>query len=225
MKYRGFDLDYPDVDRMHEFLREWKGFEDKGDAPQLSIVRLGNDHTSGLAAGKISPRASVADNDYALGQLVEGVSHSKFWSTTAIFIVEDDAQNGPDHVDSHRAPAFVISPYTHRGIVDSTMYNQVGVLRTIEGILGLHPMTQFDAAAVTMFGGFSLTADTASYTAEVPRISLTDRNSRTGAGAAASAKMNFIDADDIDDDELNAVLWKALKNSEPPVPVRSIFAR
>ena len=120
MSYRSFDLDYPDVDRAKEFLREWDEFEARGQAPQLSILRLGNDHTSGTAPGKLTPLALNADNDQAVGMLVDAVSHSKFWSTTAIFIIEDDAQNGPDHVDSHRAPAFVISPYTRRGTVDST---------------------------------------------------------------------------------------------------------
>jgi DNA-binding beta-propeller fold protein YncE len=224
MNYRGFDLGYPDVERTKEFLREWKEFDEKGVAPQLTIVRLGNDHTSGLSAGKIAPKSAVADNDYALGQLIEGVTRSKFWPSTAIFVIEDDAQNGPDHVDSHRAPALVISPYTRRGMVDSTMYNQTSVLRTIEAILGLHPMTQFDAASVTMFGSFSLQADATPYTAEKPRITLTERNPAKGEAVAASAKMDFSEEDRIDDDELNAILWKALENSEPPAPVRSLFS-
>lgn len=224
MSYRGFDLNYPDLDRTREFLREWKEFEETGEAPQFSIVRLGNDHTSGLSAGKIAPRSAVADNDYALGQLVEGVSHSKFWPSTAIFIIEDDAQNGPDHVDSHRAPAFVISPYTRRASVDSAMYNQTSILRTMEGILGLRPMTQFDAAAVTMFGSFKLEPDATPYTAEKPRISLTERNPATGAAAAASAKMDFDEADEIDDNALNAILWRALKDSDVPPPTRSLFS-
>jgi DNA-binding beta-propeller fold protein YncE len=224
MRFRGFDLDYPDTERASEFLREWKEFEAKGQAPQLSIVRLGNDHTSGLSAKKISPISAVADNDVAVGTVVEGVSKSKFWPSTAIFIIEDDSQNGPDHVDSHRAPAWVISPYTRRGIVDSTMYNQTSVLRTIEAILGLHPMTQFDAASVTMLGSFSTQPDTRPFTAERPQVSLTERNPATGEPAEDSAKMNFSEADEIDDDELNNILWRALKHSEPPPPVRSVFA-
>ncbi len=224
MNYRGFDLNYPDVDRASEFLREWKGFEEKGDAPQLSIVRLGNNHTSGLAGGKIAPLSAVADNDYALGKLIEGVSQSKFWPSTAIFVMEDDSQNGPDHVDSHRAPALIVSPYTRRGVVDSTMYNQTGMLRTIEGILGLHPMTQFDAASVTMFGSFALKPDGAPYKAEDPRISLTTRNPGRGTGAAESAKLDFSEADEVDDNTLNTILWRALKHTDPPPPVRSAFS-
>jgi phospholipase C len=122
LNYRGFDLNYSDVDRANEFLREWKDFEGKGDAPQLSVVQLANDRTAGSAAGKDAAAKAVADNDYALGKIVDGVSHSKFWPSTAIFVVEDAAQDGADHVDAHRSPAFVISPYTRRGgTVDSTM--------------------------------------------------------------------------------------------------------
>jgi hypothetical protein len=177
MDFRAFDLDYPDRDRAKEFVREWKGFEEKGDAPQLIVMRLPNDHTAGAASRKLSPLSLAADNDYAVGTVVDAVSHSKFWPSTAIFIIEAGAQ-GADHVDAHRSPAWVISPYTRRGIVDSTMYNQTGVLRTIEAILGLNPMTQFDAASRTLFDSFSLQPDTAPYSAEKPRTSLTDRNPR-----------------------------------------------
>jgi DNA-binding beta-propeller fold protein YncE len=224
MNYRGFDLDYPDVERAKEFLREWKGFEEKGPAPQLSLLRVGNDHTSGLSAGKIAPLSAAADNDAAVGMIVDGVSHSKIWGSTAIFVVEDDAQNGPDHIDSHRAPAWVLSPYTRRGIVDSTMYNQTSVLRSIEAILGLRPMTQFDAASPTMFGSFALQPDLTPYTAVEPKTSLTERNPAHGEGAAKSAKMDFSEADEIDDDALNSILWRAIKQGDPPVPVRSVFS-
>ena len=117
--YRGFDLDYPDVERAKVFLDELAEYEKTGKMPRLIVMRLGNDHTSGTAAGKIAPLSAVADNDYALGMIVEGVSKSRFWASTAIFVLEDDAQNGPDHVDSHRSPAFVISPCKRRA-VDST---------------------------------------------------------------------------------------------------------
>ncbi len=158
--YRGWDLDYADAGRAKEFVREWKQFEADGKAPNISIVRMGNDHTKGTAPGALTPFAYNADNDYGVGLLVDAVSHGKLWSTTAIFIIEDDAQNGPDHVDSHRAPVWIISPYTRRGIIDSGMYNQAGVLRSIELLLGLRPMTQFDAASRPMFEGFSKTPDT-----------------------------------------------------------------
>jgi DNA-binding beta-propeller fold protein YncE len=225
MNYRGFDLEYSDIDRAKEFIREWKEFEAKGGAPQINIVRMGNDHTSGTKVGALTPLAYNADNDYAVGLLTEAVSHSKLWSSTAIFIIEDDAQNGPDHVDSHRAPAWVISPYTQRGVVDSNMYNQTSVLRTMEMIVGLRPLTQFDAAARPMFASFSQQPNTRPFTAITPQVSVTERNAGSGVGAKESAKMDFSEEDRVDDDELNSVLWKAIKGSPPPAPTRSGFAR
>lgn len=225
MNYRGWDLDYSDVDRAREFSREWKEFDAKGDAPQFMIVRLGNDHTQGTRAGALTPFAYVAQNDQAVGMYVDTVSHSKLWTSTAIFIIEDDAQNGPDHVDSHRAPAFVISPYTHRGIVDSTMYNQAGLLRTMELILGLRPMTHFDAAGTSMLGTFAHQADTRPYALVSPKTSLTDRNAANAPGVQQSNKMDFSEADLVDDDELNEVLWRAIKHTDLPPPTRSFFTR
>jgi len=139
--------------------------------------------------------------------------------------VEDDAQNGADHVDSHRSPAFVISPYIKRGVTDSTLYNQTSVLRTMELILGLRPMTQFDAASRPMWAAFQPVADTRPYAAEKPRYALDERNPKQSATAERSAKMDFSEADRIDDDELNEILWRAIKRTEPPVPVRSFFGR
>ncbi|MBV9303745.1 MAG: bifunctional YncE family protein/alkaline phosphatase family protein [Acidobacteriaceae bacterium] len=223
MNYRGFDLDYSDLDRTKEFIREWKEFDTKGQVPQLSIVRLGNDHTSGTAPGKLTPFSFAAENDFAVGMLVEAVSHSNVWPSTAIFIIEDDAQNGCDHVDSHRAPAWVISPFTRRGIVDSAMYNQASVLRTMELIVGLRPMTHFDAGARPMFAGFSEQGDNRPFTAIQPKVSLTERNSGRAPGADQSARLDFSDADRADDDTLNSILWRAIKHTEPPPPTRSGF--
>jgi YVTN family beta-propeller protein len=223
--YRSFDTDYPDVDRARVFLGELSDDEKSGSMPRLTLVRLGNDHTSGTTPGKIAPLAAMADNDYALGLIVEAVSHSRFWATTAVFVVEDDAQNGPDHVDSHRSPAFVISPYVKRHRVDGTMYNTASVLRTIELLLGLRPMTHFDAGARPMTSVFESTPDLASYAVEKPRIPLDTRNPAGAPGARASARMNFDEADAIDDDELNDILWVAIRRSTPPPPVRSYFAR
>jgi DNA-binding beta-propeller fold protein YncE len=225
MNYRAFDLEYPDVDRAKEFIREWKEFDAKGQAPSLLIVRMGNDHTQGTRAGALTPFSYQADNDYAVGMLVDAVSHSKLWQSTALFITEDDSQNGPDHVDSHRAPAWVISPFTHRGTVDSVMYNQMSVLRTIELIVGLRPLTHFDAAARPMFDTFSRQADLRPYDVIPPKVSMTDRNPGHGPGTAESASMDFSDADLADDDELNAVLWRAIKHTDPPPTTVSGFAR
>ena len=223
MKYRPFDLDYLDVDRAKTFLGDLKEFEQKNEMPKLILLRLGNDHTSGTTAGKISPLSAFADNDAAVGMVVEAVSKSKFWAKTAIFIVEDDAQNGADHVDSHRSPAFVISPYIKRGVVDSTFYNQTSMLRTMELILGLRPMTQFDAGSRPMWTAFQPVADTKPYVAEKPRYPLDERNPKQSATAARSASMDFSEADRIDDDELNEILWRSIRRSVPPVPVRSFF--
>lgn len=176
MNFRGFDPDYSDADRAREFIREWTAFDAQGQAPQLIILRMGSDYKQGTRPGHRTPTAEAADNDYALGLVTEAVSHSKLWSSTALFVVEAAAQNGPDHVDSHRAPAWVISPYTHRGMVDSTMYSQMGLLRTMEMILGLRPMTHFDAAARTMFATFSPTADTRAYDAIASKVSVTEQN-------------------------------------------------
>jgi YVTN family beta-propeller protein len=223
--YRGFDLDYPDVERAKVFLGELKEFEGSGKMPRFIIMRLGNDHTSGTAAGHVAPLSSFADNDYALGMIVEGVSKSKFWAKAAIFVIEDDAQNGPDHVDSHRSPMFALSPYTRRGIIDSSMYNQSSVLRTMELILGLRPLTHFDAGARPLAMAFASAPNLAPYEAERPRISLTEKNPVKSATAGRSAKMDFSDADLADDDELNAILWETIKGSAAPVPVRSYFSK
>ncbi len=225
LNYRGFDLEYPDVTRAHEFIREWQQFDTSGNAPNLMVVRLGNDHTSGTKSGALTPSALVADNDAAVGQLVAAVSKSKLWASTAIFVIEDDAQNGPDHVDSHRAPAYVISPYTHRGMVDSNMYNQTSILRTMELMLGLRPMTHFDGGATPMFASFSRQADLRPFSAIAPKVSTTETNPNEGPGAADSARMDFSAPDLADDDQLTAVIWRSMKHTEPPAPTRSAFGR
>jgi hypothetical protein len=212
--YRGFDLDYPDVSRAAEFIRELHGFEQTGEMQQLTFLRMGNDHTSGLAPGKIAPLSAAADNDYGVGLLVEAVSHSKFWSDTAIFIVEDDAQSGPDHVDSHRSTAYVISPYTRRRLVDGTMYNTTSILRTMELLLGMRPMTQFDANARVMSSVFQSAPDLTPFTAEKPRTPLDTRNSARAASHAAH--LDLRDADRVDDAVMNAQLWQAIKGTPLP---------
>jgi DNA-binding beta-propeller fold protein YncE len=224
MNYRGFDLEYPDIERAKVFIKELGEFEAQGNMPKLIFMRLGNDHTYGAAADKLSPLSMVADNDYALGMIVQAMSKSKFWAKAAIFVLEDDAQNGPDHVDSHRSPAFVISPYTHRGIVDSNMYNTTSMLRTMELIVGLRPLTHFDAGARPMSAAFANSPAGGQYTAEKPRIPLDQRNPAATAAAARSKKMDFSEADQADDDELNDILWRTIRKSEPPAPVRSFFS-
>jgi DNA-binding beta-propeller fold protein YncE len=227
MKFRSFDTDYPDVDRAKVFLQDLSEFEKSGQMPQLILMRLPNDHTSGTAPGKIAPLSAAADNDAALGEVVEAVSKSRFWPSTAIFVLEDDAQSGPDHVDAHRSLAFVISPYAKRRAVVHTMYNTTSVLRTMELILGLRPMTTFDAGARPMSALFQPKPDLAPYVAEKPRISLTERNPEKSPTAARSARLDFSEADRIDDNELNQILWIAIRGTDapPPAPVRSMFSR
>ena len=143
----------------------------------------------------------------------------------AIFVLEDDAQNGPDHVDSHRSPAYVISPYAKRGAIDSSFYNTTSILRTMELILGLNPMTMHDAGARPMLGVFQNTADLKPYSAEKPNVSLDDRNPAQTALARRSARFDFTEADEIDDDEMNDIIWLAVRGTQPPIPVRSYFGK
>ena len=225
LRYRGFDTDYADVDRARVFLEDLRQFETSGSMPRLIVMRLPNDHTTGTTPGKIAPLSAFADNDSALGMIVEAVSKSRFWAKTAIFVLEDDAQDGPDHVDSHRSVMFALSPYTRRGIIDSSMYNTASVLRTMELILGMRPLTHYDAGARPLAAAFSATPNNAPYQAVPPRISLTERNPARSATAARSMRLDFREADHIDDDELNAILWLAIKHTEPPPPVRSYFSR
>jgi hypothetical protein len=224
-KFRGYDLDYPDVKRAERFIEELKRFEKEGKFPQLTILRLPNDHTSGTVPGKPTPMAMVADNDLALGMVVEAVSKSKFWKETAIFVIEDDAQNGPDHVDAHRAVALVISPYTKRKHVDSTMYSTSSMLRTMELILGLEPMSQFDAAARPMYNSFTAKADFGIYEHEKPAVNMKELNAKDAPGAEMSMKFNLEKEDAADDLLFNEVIWKSVKgaNSEMPAPRRSGF--
>jgi DNA-binding beta-propeller fold protein YncE len=222
MNFRAFDLDYTDIDRMKAFLAELKGYEAKGSFPNFVTLRLGNDHTSGAAAGKLSPKAQMADNDIALGMLVEAMSKSKFWAKTAIFVIEDDAQNGPDHVDSHRSPAYIISPYTRKGTVDSTMYNTTSMLRTMELLLGLRPLTVYDASAEPMTRAFSSEPKMGAYVPVTPKQALDERNPE-GPLSARSLRMKWDEADEIDDNELNQILWLAIKGTTPPAPTRSLF--
>jgi len=224
-KFRSFDMDYSDAKRADRFIEELQRFEKEGTFPQLTILRLPNDHTSGTKIGKPTPTAYVADNDLALGRVVEAVSKSKFWKETAIFVLEDDAQNGPDHVDAHRSPALVISPYTKRKHVDSTMYSTSSMLRTIELILGLKPMSQFDAAARPMYHSFTATSDSNAYVHEVPKTDMNAVNVVGAWGADWSEKADLAKEDQLDDLRFSEVIWKAVKGRESPMPppVRAAF--
>jgi YVTN family beta-propeller protein len=216
-----------DTDRAQIFIDELKQSEQTGQWPNFMVMSLGEDHTQGLLPGAFTPSAHVAANDQALGMIVDAVSHSKFWRDTAIFVIEDDAQNGPDHVDAHRTVGLVVSPYMKRKSLDSTMYTTSSMVHTIELILGLHTMTQFDRAATPMYNSFTTDPDFTPIDRLDPAIDLMTRNAKTGPGATASLKLDFSDYDRADPDELNRILWAALKPGEPmPAPVRSaIFAK
>jgi phospholipase C len=155
-----FDTEIPDQYRLDVFLRDFNKYVANKDLPNLVVMTLCTDHTSGTSAGYPTPEAQVADNDLAVGRMVDAISHSPYWSSSAIFIVEDDPQAGVDHVDGHRSTAFVISPYTQRGQVNHTYYTQVDMVRTIEDLLGLAPMTQRDLAATGMLDAFQDSATT-----------------------------------------------------------------
>ncbi len=223
--YRGFDLNYPDGKRADRFLEELKRFEGEGDMPRLQIIRLPNDHTQGATRDKRTPSAYVAENDAALGRIVEGISRSPFWGQTAIFVLEDDAQNGADHVDAHRTLGFVVSPYMKRHLVDSTMYSTSSMLRTMELILGLKPMSQYDAAATPMFNAFQSTPDLRPYIALPARIDLEQKNTKLTWGEKASRTMDFSKEDAVDDLLLNKVIWQAVRGEDSlvPAPTRAGF--
>ncbi len=225
--YTGWNLDTLDIRRESVFETDFDSLLKAGAVPHFSTVYLPNDHTSGLAHGAYSPIAHIADNDLALGRLVDHISHSAIWSQCAIFVLEDDAQDGPDHVDAHRSPAYVISPYIRRGTVNHTMYSTTSVLRTMELILGLPPMSQYDAAATPMYGCFSPTPDTSAYTALPAGVDINTRNTAATASAAMSAHFDLTHADAVPDALLNEVIWKAVKgeNSLVPAPRRSAFIK
>ncbi|MEO8191088.1 MAG: alkaline phosphatase family protein [Acidobacteriota bacterium] len=225
--YPPFDLSIPDNHRVDVWLREFRQFEKDGNLPRLSIIRLGGDHTNYALGGSPTPRAMIAENDLALGRLVEAISSSAYWKDSAIFVLEDDAQNGPDHVDCHRSIAFAISPWTRRGAVDSTMYTTCGVLRTIELILGLPPLSQCDAAARPLYGAFSSSPVTSSWTHRPARVSIDEQNGEDTPGAEESAAANLKDADRAPDVAFNEILWKVVRGraSRMPPPVHAGWVR
>jgi DNA-binding beta-propeller fold protein YncE len=224
-QFRGYDLNYSDQKRADRFIAEWQRLEGEGKLPQFQVLRLPNDHTSGTAPDKPTPTAMVADNDLALGRIVEAISRTKAWKETAIFVVEDDAQNGSDHVDAHRTVAMVISPFTKRKFVDSSLYSTASMLRTMELILGLPPMSQFDAAALPMYNSFQAEPDFAQYEHRPANVDLNAKNLASAWGAKMSLAFDFSKEDAADDLLLNEVIWRSVKGAESvmPAPVRAGF--
>jgi YVTN family beta-propeller protein len=218
--YPPFDLSISDQKRADAWIAELQGYVRQGRMPALEILHLPNDHTSGARPGMPTPRASMADNDLALGRIVEALSRSPFWKDTVVFVVEDDAQNGPDHVDSHRAPLLVISPYSRAGAVHR-FANTTDVLATIEEILGLGTLSQFDTFGRPLRGIFAATPDLAPYQALTPAQPLTETNPAGAPGARQSMGLDLTAPDAAPAAELNAILWRALKGDAPyPAPAR-----
>lgn len=205
-RYIGWDLSYSDLSRYAEWQREFDGFVRDGNLPQLEIVYLPNDHTSGTAPGKLTPQAYIATNDLAVGKLIERVSHSRYWPSTAIFILEDDAQNGPDHVSDQRSTFYIASPYAKGGL-QHEHYSTAGFVRTIELLLGLHPLSIYDATARPLYDAFALSAVNAKpYSAIQPGIDLHAVNTKAAYHAAISAKLDFSKPDAADPRVLNDVI-------------------
>ena len=224
-QYRSYDLEYTDVDRAKRFAEKMAEFERDNNLPQFIVLRLPNDHTTGTRVGKPTPTAMVADNDLALGQLVETISKSKYWDKSAIFVVEDDAQNGSDHVDAHRTVALAISPYIRKGTVDSTLYSTSSMLRSMELILGLEPMTQFDAAANPMYASFGKTADSKPFMHLPAQVDLNATNTALAWGAEQCEKLNLAKEDAADDLLLGDIVWRSVRGTDSPMPppVRAAF--
>jgi YVTN family beta-propeller protein len=231
--FAGFNMSCSDhAHRLPEWEREFRAYEQlyaqdpkRDPLPQLSFVRLPNDHTNGTSAGRAIPQAYMADNDLALGRLVDVVSHSRFWKSTAIFVTEDDSQNGPDHVDAHRTLAYVISPYTQAGAIDSTQYDTAGMVATMEDLLGLPPMAIGDQRAIRMWKGFTRTPNLTPYDARMPSVVPfgqpgAQRNPPTAPMAAVSGRWNFEIEDATPEIGLNEAIWKSVKgrDSEMPAP-------
>jgi DNA-binding beta-propeller fold protein YncE len=223
--YPGFDLGISDMVRLNVWEKEFDVFVRKDSLPAFNLIRLPNDHTMGTRKGKLTPKAYVAQNDYALGLMIEKISKSKFWKESIIFVLEDDAQNGSDHVDAHRSTLLVVSPYIKRHFVDHTMYSTSSVLKTIELVLGLKPMTQFDLSATPILNSITDNPDFTAYNSLKPLIDVEAKNLASTYGSKRSGEFNFAKEDDIPDVELNEIIWKSIKgkDSKMPPPVRSAF--
>ncbi len=223
--FTSWDLNIRDATRFSQWKREFDSLVSINALPQLNTLRFPNDHTAGLKIGSPTPFAYAADNDLAVGMFVDYLSKSPVWKESVVFIVEDDAQNGPDHVDAHRSPAYVAGPFVKRNFVDHTSYTTSGILRTMELILGLQPMSQYDAAATPLYRCFTATPDESVFNHVPAQVDLTKKNTAVNKLSEKSAAFNFSKEDAIDDAEFNEVLWKGIKgmNSIVPSPRRAAF--
>ncbi|MEJ7823283.1 MAG: beta-propeller fold lactonase family protein, partial [Chitinophagaceae bacterium] len=225
--FPGYNNSIRDTLRYNRWQREFDSLVAVNAVPQLNTLRFSNDHTEGLRRGAPTPFAHVADNDLAVGLFMEHLSKSPIWKESVVFIVEDDAQNGPDHVDAHRTTAYVAGPHVKRNFVDHSMYSTSSMLRTIELILGLPPMSQYDAAATPMFKSFTSKTNFAPFTSLPSNIDLNEKNTATNATAKLSDQIDLSKEDRVPDMLFSQIIWKAVKgeHSEMPAPRRSAFLK
>ena len=224
--YKGWDLGFYDTAREKQWERDFDSLVTTGTLPHMNTVRFGNDHTEGLRKGRLTPFAHVADNDLAVGEFMEHLSKSPVWKESVVFILEDDAQNGPDHVDAHRSPVYVAGGLVKRHFVDHTMYSTTSVLRTMELILGLSPMSQYDAAAAPMWRCFDTNPDMTPYDARPETVDLREKNVAWNEWAKKSATIDLTREDRVPDRLFNEILWKGIKGNVPlPAPSRAAFVK
>jgi YVTN family beta-propeller protein len=225
--YTGWNMGVRDTSRFYQWKREFDSLLIKNAVPQFNTLRFGNDHTEGLRKDRPTPFSHVADNDLAVGKFIEYLSQSPIWKESAVFIVEDDAQNGADHVDAHRTTAYVAGGFVKRNYVDHTMYSTSSMLRTMELILGLQPMSQYDAAAEPMWRCFSSTANTSSFVSLPSNINLDEKNAAINKWQQKSETFDFTNEDRAPDLEFSEVLWYAVKGEGVPFPGprRSAFVK
>jgi YVTN family beta-propeller protein len=225
--YTSWDQNVMDTTRFHQWQKDFDSLLAINQVPQMNTLRFINDHTMGLNVGAFTPSAQVADNDLAVGMFVDYLSHSKIWNESVVFVLEDDAQNGPDHVDAHRSPIYIAGGLVKRNFVDHTMYSTSGVLRTIELILGLPPMSQYDAAAEPLWRCFNETADATPFKSVPAQIDLSEKNSAFNEWQRKSEQFDFGKEDLAPDLELNQVLWAAIKGDGKtcPAPKHAAFIK
>jgi hypothetical protein len=211
--------------RVDQWLTKFDQYETAKSMPTVQFVRLPNDHTSGTSVGRPTPKAMVADKDYALGRLVDAVSHSEFWKDTVILVTEHDAQNGPDHVDAHRTLALAISPYSQTGKVDSTFYSTASMVRTIGLFAGTEPLTQFDDYSTPMSASFQPDPNLTSYSVIKPSYPMGSVNPPNAPMAGVSAKQDLTKQDQIDEQTFNEAIWKSVHGagSLMPAPRHDLF--
>jgi YVTN family beta-propeller protein len=218
-----WSLSVRDTTKFRIWQKDFDSLLVKNAVPQLNTIRFGNDHTEGMSIGRPTPYAHMADNDLAVGLFIDHLSKSSIWKESVVFMVEDDAQNGSDHVDSHRSTIYLAGPYVKRGFIDHSMYSTSSVLRTIELILGLPPMTQYDAAAQSLWRSFTPKADFSKVPCLPSSVNLNDTNKAFTEAARRSAFFDFSKEDNVPDDLFNEVLWLGLKGKSAPASTRAAF--